>query len=748
MHRPGFSIPLALACVGLGLLPVNPLRAQVAGAEGFDPSDVWFQAWMSSRDADKLAAAGKFSEALGKYEHSRQMFENVAKLYPDWKKDMVGGRLAATREAIESIKPKAEADQASKQRRVDDFEGGARPVAEAEKLTPGQLRAAEVRAGNMANSAERLRIAELERQIATLKDATRKGDQKLSDQLRQANNELQAARAKPLATPAERQRIPELERQIRDLEDKTRRENLQLAKQLDQTSADLEAARVQMAKAPAQSELDRLNKKVAELEGQREAMALALRQSRGEQTQAQARIATLEADIANSRQAAAQIEANLTQERAVSNEVSRGLQKQLADLNAALTKKSDELAAAQKTIASLNSDLDETRAAFLELQDERNTLLRDKEQMSALLNLNDAGRIKELIEQNMSLAKELREADERFNIVKSDNATNKEAYLNAVRDLGIAKSNILNLRRDNRDQQLRLEDLEKSLREARNDLANNPGNPEENEILKNVIRTQLLQQVRRREARQVLLTQAKRIGADEPALKEAIQVLEDDELKLTPEEQKAIAMEHADGEFISPVARPQRQEARAELHQTISNYRKAAEKAFTAGRYKASEEVLRLILDEHPMHSSTLNSLGVVMLRQNQNEEAVSLFNDAITMNETNPFAHRMLGFALYRLERFVEAETELRKAVDLNPADAKGHVLLGNLASSMGRNSEAENHFKAAIAADPALSEPYFNLAVLGESSGRKDEGLKLYRTALENGALPDVELEERLAK
>jgi chromosome segregation ATPase len=829
--------------VVFGLVPPCALRAQTP-LEAFDPSDVWFQAWMSSRDADKLAAAGKFSEALDKYEHSRQMFENVAKIYPEWKKDMVGGRLAATRETIDALKPKAEAEQLAKQRKVADFEGGVRPAPEAETRTPGQIRAAEIRAGNMGNTAERQRIAELERQIAALKDATRKGEQKLADQLRQANNDLQAARAKPQATPAERQRIPELERQIREMEEKTRkenlqlvqqlnktsadleaaravdnsverhriaelerqiaalkdasskgdqkladqlkqanselqaarakpqatpaereripelerqiremeeksrRENLQLAQQLNQTNADLEAARIQMAKAPAQSELDRVNKKVAELEGQREAMALALRQSRSDHSQAQARIAALEADIANSRQSAAEIQNNLTKEREVSNQVSRGMQKQLADLNASLTKKSEELAAAQKTIATLSSDLDETRAAFHELQDERNTLLRDKEQMSALLNLNDAGRIKELIEQNMALAKELREAKERFDIVKDDNATNKEAYLEAVRDLRIAKANILNLRKDNRDQQLRLEDLEKSLREARNDLANNAGNPEETEILKNVIRTQLLQQVRRREARQVLLTHAKRIGQDQPALKEAMQVLEDDELKLTPEEQKAIAMEQADGEFVSPVARPQRHEATTELHQTITNYRKAAEKAFTAGRYKASEEVLRLILEEHPMHSSTLNSLGVVMLRQDQNDEAVSVFNDAITMNETNPFAHRMLGFALYRLGRLPEAEAELRKAVDLNPADAKAHVLLGNLASSMGRNSEAENHFKAAIAADSALSEPYFNLAFLAESSGRKGEGQKLYKTALENGALPDPALEARLAK
>jgi Flp pilus assembly protein TadD/peptidoglycan hydrolase CwlO-like protein len=753
MDCPGFRLPLALGCALTCLLAPAGVHAQapvrpVTPAEAFDPSDVWFQAWMSSRDAEKLAAQGKFSEALAKYEHSRQMFENVAKLYPDWKKDMVDGRLAATRETIAALQPKAAAEPAAQQGNVADFEGGGRPLPAPEPKTPGQLRAAEIRAGNLDHTAERQRIAELERQIASLKEATRKGDEKLASQLRAANAELQAARAKPQADPAERRRIAELERQMRDIEDKTRRENLTLSQQLNQTNAELEAARVQMAKAPAQSELDRLNKQVAELEGQRQAMALALRQSRGEFTEAQARIATLEADIANARQAAATIERNLNTERDVSNQVSRGLQKQLAELNTALAAKAGELTAAQQTIAGLNSELDETRAAFLALQDERNTLLRDKEQMSALLNLNDAGRIKELIEQNMTLAKQLREADERFKIVQGENDSNKEAYVNALRDLGIAKSNILNLRKENRDQQARLDDLEKSLRDARTDLANNPGNPEENEVLKNVIRTQLLQQVRRREARQVLLTHAKRLGADEPAFKEALQVLEDDELKLTPEEQKAIAMEQADGEFISPVARPQRQGAASELHQTVNNYRKAAEKAFTAGRYKASEEVLRLILEEHPMHSPTLNSLGVVMLRQDQNEEAAQVFRDAVMMNAANPFAHRMLGFALYRMNNLAEAETELRAAIDLNPADANAHVLLGNLAFRLGRASEAENHFKAAIAADPTLSEPYYNLAFLAAGNGHKQEARTFYQTALENGALPDPELEKRIGE
>jgi Flp pilus assembly protein TadD len=207
-------------------------------------------------------------------------------------------------------------------------------------------------------------------------------------------------------------------------------------------------------------------------------------------------------------------------------------------------------------------------------------------------------------------------------------------------------------------------------------------------------------------------------------------------------------MEQADGEFISPVARPQRQGAASELHQTVNNYRKAAEKAFTAGRYKASEEVLRLILEEHPMHSPTLNSLGVVMLRQDQNEEAAQVFRDAVMMNAANPFAHRMLGFALYRMNNLAEAETELRAAIDLNPADANAHVLLGNLAFRLGRASEAENHFKAAIAADPTLSEPYYNLAFLAAGNGHKQEARTFYQTALENGALPDPELEKRIGE
>lgn len=745
MPRYGFVLALVVACAQPGMLAAAPPAA--VPAQAFDPSDVWFQAWMTNRDAEKLAGQGQFSAALDKYEQARQMFENVAKAYPDWKKEMVSGRLTATRETIDQLRPKAQAEQAAAQRKVADFEGGGKVAAEPPAKTPGQLHAAEVRAGATDNNAERQRIAELQKQIASLKEASRKGEEKLAAQLRQANADLQAARAKPQPDPAERQRIVELERQMRDMEDKTRKENLALAQQLDQTNSELEAARIQMARAPAQSQLDQLNRKIAELEGQREAMNLALRQSRAEHTQAQARIATLEADIANSRQSAAELERNLNKEREVSNQVSRGLQKQLTDLTTSLANKTRELAEANKTITSLSAELDETRAAFNSLQDERNALLRDKEQMTALLNLNDAGRVKELIAQNLALSKSLREAEERFNIIKADNDATKEDYANALRDLGIAKSKIIELRNESRERLQRAEELEKNLRQARDELAQAAGNPEETEILKNVIRTQLLQQARRREARNVLLTHAKQLGEDQPAIKEAIRTLEDDELKLTPEEQKAIAKAQADGEFVSPVARQQRPEAATELHQTVTNYRKAAEKAFSAGRYKASEEVLRLILEEHPMHSPTLNSLGVVMLRQEQYDEAIKLFRDAIMMNEFNPFAHRMLGFALYRANQLDEAEAELRKAVELNPADAKGHVLLGNLAFRKQRASEAENHFKSAIAADPTLSEPYYNLAFLAERSGRKPDALRFYQTALENGALPDPQLEKRLA-
>lgn len=526
--------------------------------------------------------------------------------------------------------------------------------------------------------------------------------------------------------------------------------NQQLEGQLHAAEQQVEAMRSRLAAAPLQSEMDGLNKRIETLEQERRALGTALGKSREEHDQAMARIATLEADLQVTRQKFADLERNLAVERNLSNEVVAGQRRQLAMMEKQLAAKDGELAKANERIASLVRELGESREAFAELRNERDALLLERDQMAALLKLNEAGRVQELIEQNMALARDLRMANEKVERLHTDNNADKDALTDAMRDLAIAKAQINRLQQEKRQQDERLAGLEQKLREEERALASGQAtaDPQEMELLRDIIKRQLRVQERRRQARDLLLEAARDLGKQDERLAEAIDLFDAQEIQLTPEEMKLLADKQVDGEFISPFARDRAIVGRAEEAQRseISAYERAAEKSFLAGRYLSTREVYQTILDERPGHTPSLCRLGVVHLKLKDSAAAADTFRRAVEMNDGNPYAHRMLGYSLMLLGDLTQAEESARRAVDLAPNDATSQMLLATLCYRVGRSSEAESYFKAAITADPMPSEPYYNLALIYSRAERKKEAREFYQQALERGALPDPELENSM--
>src|SRR6185503_16018853 len=103
--------------------------------------------------------------------------------------------------------------------------------------------------------------------------------------------------------------------------------------------------------------------------------------------------------------------------------------------------------------------------AFSQLQGERDSLIREREQMSALLKLNEAGRIQQLIEQNMGLARQLRDANTKVENLNLDNNATKDELTDALRDFAIAKSQINKLQREKREQDQQIAELGKRLKD-------------------------------------------------------------------------------------------------------------------------------------------------------------------------------------------------------------------------------------------------------------------------------------------
>jgi tetratricopeptide (TPR) repeat protein len=272
---------------------------------------------------------------------------------------------------------------------------------------------------------------------------------------------------------------------------------------------------------------------------------------------------------------------------------------------------------------------------------------------------------------------------------------------------------------------------------------------EEIAMLRNVINRQLMIQERRRQQTRILLEGAKQLGNKDPKIREAVELLEGDDLKLTEEEQKAVAG-RADAEFYGPNALDPDRVAfnRTALAKDIASYDRAATKAFVGDKLLPARELFQLILEENPGHVMSLCKLGVVQLKLSEPSSAADAFRRAVELEPNNPYAHRMLGFALLTQGDTAGAEPCVRRSVELAQDDPKSRNLLGTICYRLGQTKDAETHFKAAISADAMFSDPYFNLALLlSRDKDRLTKAREYYQQALERGAVPDPKLEQTFA-
>jgi tetratricopeptide (TPR) repeat protein len=800
---------------GFAAITFCRVMAQVPADPQFDPSDVYFQAYLEVRAAEQLEKDGDFLGSLKKYEQAGKLFDSVGKFYPDWKAGMVGNRRDLTAKAIEVVRGKAGEQFNKEQGVIAELEGGVKvgaspgketvmiPESEAAPKPPNQVEPvippSPTRGILEVDPLQARRLKDAEAELARLRKMISEADTRSNDAMRnstrlqdvQRQNEALArqlkeaeAKAQAMRTqipaqpdPAETRKLQAAEAELARLRkmisesdassneamrnaarvEDMRKQNDTLSRQLQAAEGAVRSLRAQMAAAPIKSEMDALNQQIEELEQEREVMGMALRTSRGQQTEALSKIEILAADMEiikkqaeELRQSEANLNRNLEKERQVANDVVKGQRKQMEMLEKALGKKSKELEDAQGQIASLKNELEESRDAFAELREERDGLLRERDQMAELLKLNEEDRTQELIEQNMGLAKNLREANEKVDRLNKDNNAAKDDIVDALRDLAIAKSQINRLQHENREQTERLEELTQKLNGEEAALAKGEVNadPAEVEMLREVIRRQLRVQEHRRQAKEVIVEAAKQLGKEDESLNEAIELFVGAEMALTPEEQKLVADQQVDGEFVSPFARDRHTVGRAtsDLNREMESYDRAATKAYLAGRLLPTRELFELMVEQNPGHVPALCKLGVVQLKLDDPLSATQSFTSAVELDPNHPYAHRMLGYAYLRAGDLAAAELHVKRCADLAPDDAKAYLLLGTIAYRLGEMGEAEANFKSAVTADPVPSEPYFNLALIYKKSGRLEEAREFYQKALERGALPDPSLEMKL--
>ena len=89
-------------------------------------------------------------------------------------------------------------------------------------------------------------------------------------------------------------------------------------------------------------------------------------------------------------------------------------------------------------------------------------------------------------------------------------------------------------------------------------------------------------------------------------------------------------------------------------------------------RPEAAAEMYKRTLTFDPKHEGALNNLGVIALENNRDDEAITWFRHALTLNARNGKTHFLLAKALLLNGEAAAARSEVDKAVSLSPNQAE----------------------------------------------------------------------------
>lgn len=121
------------------------------------------------------------------------------------------------------------------------------------------------------------------------------------------------------------------------------------------------------------------------------------------------------------------------------------------------------------------------------------------------------------------------------------------------------------------------------------------------------------------------------------------------------------------------------------------------------------------ILDRHISYYN----LGTAYLKNNQLNESIAKFQEALKINPNFARAYSNLGIAQYQKGEYDEAIKHYSRALALKPDFADTHNNLGVVLSDQGKLDEAINHFSAALRIDPNFTDARYNLGIAYKKKG-----------------------------
>lgn len=180
------------------------------------------------------------------------------------------------------------------------------------------------------------------------------------------------------------------------------------------------------------------------------------------------------------------------------------------------------------------------------------------------------------------------------------------------------------------------------------------------------------------------------------------------------------------GQFLKAKAQsPEATESRGQLFQT-------AVKNYEAGKFVEAEQILLPLLKSSPQAFDVNELMGLVLVGERKNAEALTCLKNAVHANPASAPAHVAYAGCLIRLGRLAEAEAELQRAAALKPLDYDSNHDLGELYVQIGRLASAIPYLEKAQAIQPSSYDNGYDLALAELRTQKPRQARNLLRSLL----------------
>ncbi len=451
-------------------------------------------------------------------------------------------------------------------------------------------------------------------------------------------------------------------------------------------------------------------------------------------------------------------------ERAAGNQVVDSLSRQLQEMEARYLASEDARKQAEARVGELETQLAETQAELARVTKERDALKAENEQLRAIVELNSPEKTRALLDQNLTLAEQLKTAQARIAELESGIQGSGDQNAVLAQQLDEARGEANRLREEmsgiydeNMGYRRRISELTERLNNIEADLDHQEKQPlvdpalaEENKLLREVIAKQRRTLSMQEEGRKLLIETYKQIKNQDPAMLLALKKLEDESsLDLTDAERRVMdSVKAALGEEASKqdaaAAAAGLKAVRDGLEvETLANL---AAQAFSKGRFTAAEQLYRTLYEAHPDHVAGLVNLGTILLNRNKCAEAADLFARGSRLAPDLAITYFLAGISYYRMDNMAEARGMFARTLALDPGNAEAFFYLANIEGVSGEYDRALKHFAAAVKLKPGLADAHYNMARIYAETGRIPDAARAYDRSIHHGAEPDPAFEEFL--